>query len=208
MATHRKGQPETLFVSFENKVGFPQHWHWSPVELAALDQGAEAIGDVVMGRLAAAGLTVDISGDNGAYAFIHDRDLSRSVVNGKVVDVPEQPGFHFFAKLVDGQQQTYQNLADIIGVNEPQVDHVKPGRYTRDNKLSYLCHVKYAALGKIGWSRDEKTGRLVGRYGYDPAEVVTLAGRPYIDIAAERWTAWVRGRRPERDPSGQTPLAV
>ncbi len=156
----------------------PTYWAWAandPAAAVVLDQGATVLLAHLVERLEAGGVKVA-----DAYGIVHDKD-TRSVWDpataGYVLEV-KPPHLHAVFKFATrSDSAAISVLAGLLGVESQYVEKPGRGRFAYDNMLSYLVHVKYT-----------------DKHQYDPSEVATVRGRPYPEIAAERWPVWLKGR--------------
>ena len=114
-----------------------------------------------------------------AYAIKHDKDTS--VVFDKELQETTtelaQPHIHALLKFKKCKGATLSTLAEIIGLAEEYLEKSKSGRYGYDNLLAYLIHAK---------DKD--------KYQYTPDEVVTLAGKDYLEVYHQRKESWLKGK--------------
>lgn len=114
-----------------------------------------------------------------AYAIKHDKDTS--VVFDKELQETTtelaQPHIHALLKFKKCKGATLSTLAEIIGLAEEYLEKSKSGRYGYDNLLAYLIHAK---------DKD--------KYQYSPDEVVTLAGKDYLEVYHKRKEIWLKGK--------------
>lgn len=113
------------------------------------------------------------------YGILHSEDVREvwSPVEGRMVVEKKPIHGHWVLYFKQGCGGTYTEIATILGLPVQQIEKTKPGRYGYDNSLAYLVHVKYA-----------------DKHQYDPSAVYTATGRPYTEIAQERWEEWLKGR--------------
>lgn len=116
------------------------------------------------------------------YAIIHKGDIRACDSSEKVDHV------HIVVKVRLGIS-TLTNIANAIGVEKAYIEKPKQGKYSYDNMLSYLIHIK----------DEEKTQ-------HDPSEVVCIGVsddntqygeqfcQAYTAIHEERCEAWLKGR--------------
>lgn len=112
-----------------------------------------------------------------AYAIKHDKDTSVSF-DKKLQETTTklaEPHIHALLKFKKGA--TLSTLAEKIGLAEQYLEKAKSGRYGYDNLLAYLIHAK---------DKD--------KYQYSPDEVVTLAGKDYLEVYHERKESWLKGK--------------
>lgn len=152
----------------------PEYWPgWNEEELATLEQDAGAMGRVLVSRLEAAGVEIV-----GAYAIWHDKDtheifdLATKTMREEVKDTH----IHFVAKVNPKTSKPLAGIAEILGIQSQYIEKAQ-NRYSYENFLAYLIHAK-----------DPE------KYQYDPAEVFTLVGEDFKDIAVRMWKKWSQGR--------------
>ncbi len=118
-----------------------------------------------------------------AYAIKHDKDTS--VVFDKELQETTtelaQPHIHALLKFKKCKGATLSTLAEIIGLAEEYLEKSKSGRYGYDNLLAYLIHAK---------DKD--------KYQYSPDEVVTLAGKDYLEVYHKRKEIWLKEKPKKR----------
>ena len=171
MADDTKKRPANLTTFMLSQDYLPEHWDWDVTEKAALGS-CDATAKVILDRLTAAGLSV-----REAYAITHDKDeheIWDEYQNQYIVNFTSNH-IHFSCKLAKGE--TLENIAKFIGVTPNYIGRPKAGRYAYDNMLSYLIHIKYPK-----------------KYQYNPQEVITLAGKDYIEYFRESHRRWMHGR--------------
>lgn len=115
-----------------------------------------------------------------AYVILHDKDvreiwdekLMRNVIEVK----PEH--FHCSFKFKKGANvgANINNIAHALTVEPQYVEKPKAGRFAWDNQLAYLIHAKD-----------------IDKHQYDPSEVYSYRGKPYIEIYQESKERWERG---------------
>lgn len=151
----------------------PEHWDWDPNELTALSS-CDAAAKIIAARFAAAGVPLE-----EAYAIEHDKDEKDIWDEYQNIYNKEVSGrhMHIVAKLGKENALPLEQIASIAGVDPAYIEKPRPGRYSYDNMLSYLIHIKYPE-----------------KYQYDEDAVITLAGRPYMYYYRERHKAWMQGR--------------
>ena len=149
----------------------PEHWDWDPSELKSLGNPGD-MANVILRRLQAAELEV-----TEAYAIEHDKDereLWNEYENQYQVKIAETH-IQVVCKLATGE--TLENIAKFIGISPNFIAKPKTGRYSYDNMLSYLIHIKYPS-----------------KYQYRPDNVITIAGKDYIRHFNESHRRWMHGR--------------
>ena len=149
----------------------PEHWDWDPSELKSLGNPGD-MANVILRRLQAAELEV-----TEAYAIEHDKDeheLWNEYENQYQVKIAETH-IQVVCKLATGE--TLENIAKFIGISPNFIAKPKTGRYSYDNMLAYLIHIKYPS-----------------KYQYKPDDVITIAGKEYIKHFSESYSRWMHGR--------------
>lgn len=78
--------------------------------------------------------------------------------------------------------RTIKNIAEALGLAENAIEKPEKGRYSLDNQLAYLTHIKYT-----------------DKHQYSPKDVVSIipegsTGEEYTVIYERRYFDWVRGR--------------
>jgi hypothetical protein len=153
----------------------PAHWNWTPQELAILQtEDAKATAEIIKGRLESHGVKVA-----ACYAIKHNEDQKElwDEYNCQYISCMATNHIHIVFKFADNSGKQLDEIAEIVGIAPQFVEKPRTGRYAYDNMLSYLIHIKYP-----------------DKYQYKAAEVVTLAGRDYMNISRERHKAWMDGR--------------
>ena len=112
-----------------------------------------------------------------AYGIIHDKDEEElyDVETQQFYTKPIDSHGHLLFKLSEGMP--IYKLADVIGIEPQYIEKAKRGRYGYDNLLSYLIHSKES-----------------NKYQYAPQEVVSAAGKNYMEVFKERFSSWKKGR--------------
>lgn len=162
----------------------PTHYNnWTKKELATLGD-CKATAEVVKKRLEDNGLIV-----KEMYAIEHTGEK-------KADSQPEEQHngtaetkvhYHIIVKFEPTHGATLKKIAKYIGVPPEVIEKPKPGRYSYDNMLSYLTHIKYA-----------------DKLQYDPNEVVTLAGTDYMNYFNEHKDRWIKARAIVTKKGGKT----
>ncbi len=150
----------------------PEHWNWSFQEKAALGSSVADTAKVIYDRLVDAGIEIV-----EAYAIMHDMDehiIWDEYVNQYRMSFTSHH-IHFTARLKKGA--TLETIANVIGVSLKFIEKPKSGRYSYDNMLSYLIHIKYPK-----------------KYQYNPQSVLTICGKLYIEYFREKHEQWMHGR--------------
>ncbi len=156
-------------------LGFdPKHYpEWTDREKAALGDVSETA-KAVKERLENGGCKV-----KEMYAIRHGGGGPKPRGGHGQADTPRPPSahIHIVVKFEPGGGKPLAELAEICGINENFIEPPKSGRYSYDNMLSYLTHIKYA-----------------DKCQYDPHDVITIAGKDYMDYYRERHEAWQKAR--------------
>ena len=169
-----KGKKQANLMTFMVSQDFlVEHWKWSAAEKTALtDCGKTA--QVIFDRFNAEGIPL-----SEAYAIAHDKDEHEvfDEYQNQYISSFTTNHIHFVGKLDKDNAQPLERIAEIVGVEENYIERPKAGRYSYDNMLSYLIHIKYPE-----------------KFQSNPHAVITLAGKPYIDYFRENHRSWMRGR--------------
>lgn len=161
----------------------PAHYNWPEKELAALGD-CKAIAEVIKKRLEDNGVKV-----KEMYAIEHKGEKkadSKSKEYHNSTDATK-PHYHIVARLEPSHGATLEEIAEYIGVPPEVIEKPKPGRYSYDNMLAYLTHIK-----------DES------KIQYAPEDVVTLAGSNYMDYYNQRKERWIKAREIVAQKGGKT----
>lgn len=181
----RSGERLTLF--FIEQQTKPEYWEWSEDELKTFDTEEEiektkAILKVIKNHFEKAGYKL-----SALYGKIHSLDTVEgwSDSTKKFENVPKEEHIHIIGEL-SGENPlkktiSISEISSIVGVPKNQVEPPKSGRYSKDNKLAYLIHAK-----------DPDKYRYY-EHIEEVQSVVTLIGRDYMQIYAQRKGAWERG---------------
>lgn len=150
-----------------------KHWNWDNDDMQAVqNQDEKAMGEIIRRKLEDKGIKV-----KALYAVKHtkdtkmgwDEDVQQQVIvyksnHGHWVAVLDTPAF-------------IADIASAVGLEPQFVEKPKTGRYSCDNMLSYLIHIKDSS-----------------KYQYAPEDVTTIVGDNYMGIYAERKEAWEKAR--------------
>ena len=98
-----------------------------------------------------------------------------------------KPHYHILVRFEPSHGATLEEIAEYIGVPPEVIEKPKPGRYSYDNMLAYLTHIK-----------DES------KIQYAPEDVVTLAGSNYMDYYNQRKERWIKAREIVAQKGGKT----
>lgn len=150
-----------------------EHWNWTNAEKTKLGDVME-MGKIIKARLENAGCEIE-----ELYAIKHDKDNKKMWNNYKMIYELKFTSnhAHFVIKFKKGKGKPLNEIALAIGVEENFIEKPKRGRYSYDNMLSYLTHIKYPK-----------------KYQYSPDSVCTIAGKDYMEYFSERREAWMIGR--------------
>lgn len=85
--------------------------------------------------------------------------------------------YHILVKFEPSHGATLGEIAKYIGVRPEIIEKPKQGRYSYDDMLAYLTHIKYK-----------------NKIQYAPEDVVTLAGTNYMDYYNEYKKKWIKAR--------------
>jgi hypothetical protein len=161
----------------------PAHYNWTKNELAALGD-CRATAEIIKKHLE----------DNGAkvkemYVIEHKYDKkadSKAEDHHKGTD-ETKPHYHILVKFEPSYGATLEEIAEYIGVPPEVIEKSKQGRYSYDDMLAYLTHIK-----------DES------KILYAPEDVVTLAGSNYMDYYNQRKERWIKAREIVAKKGGKT----
>lgn len=152
----------------------PEHWPgWTDEEKKLLGV-IEAMGRNIKKRLEAGGCVLlemyGIKHDKDEHKLWDEYNMAYKLHFGVV-------HAHYVIKFASGRGETLKKLAELIGITPNYIEKPRRGRFSYDNMLSYLLHIKYPE-----------------KYQYEPQAVVTLAGSDYMVYYREQHEAWMRGR--------------
>lgn len=113
------------------------------------------------------------------YLVIHDKDHQNKWNEqiGDYVLEPKKEHIHGVAKFKKGKSLPLEDIATLIGVEPQYIDRPKPGRYSYNNMLSYLIHIKN-----------------IDKAQYKESEVVTILGEDYQEIYNINRENWIKAR--------------
>lgn len=172
-------KPANLTTFMLSQDFLPEHWDWTAPEKYVLasysntDDAAKMVGNVIYNRLMSNGLDIV-----EAYAITHNKDehIIWNEYKNQYITSFTTHHIHFVAKLKVGA--TLEKIAEIIGVEPNFIEKPQRGRYSYDNMLSYLIHIKYPQ-----------------KYRYNARDVVTFVGKDYFNhYYAENHKQWMHGR--------------
>ncbi|MCD8338418.1 MAG: hypothetical protein LUD18_14340 [Lachnospiraceae bacterium] len=154
------------------------HWDWTkPDELQALQsKDVGLIGKIILDKLEAAGMVVE-----DFYGVRHDKDVHEvwsEVDKMMIVDYKTDHG-HWVTHFAKGKGGTVAEIAVAVGLEPQFIEKPKRGRYSYENMVAYLTHVKY----------DDKD-----KHNYDPHEVVTLRGCDYMTYYMQHLDSWQKAK--------------
>lgn len=152
----------------------PEHWPgWTGAEKAMLGN-CEEMGKIIKKRLEDGGCEIV-----EMYGMIHDKDEHRLWDEYEMLYKLQfsLAHIHIVVKLAPEKGKTFDELAELIGIKSNYIEKPKAGRYAYDNMLAYLTHIKYHK-----------------KYQYAPQDVITFAGKDYMEYYRERYEAWMKGR--------------
>lgn len=115
------------------------------------------------------------------YGIVHDKDMRKawSQDDRKEHTVPKDRHVHILGRI--SKALTPEKIAEVLGVNTECLT-LPTNRYSYNNFLAYLVHIKYA------WKAQ-----------YEPEEVATLVGTPYMAVYSVNHHDWMVGRSKMRD---------
>jgi len=151
------------------------NWQWSDTEKQALTAGdLYRICAIILNRLESGGLQVD-----EMYVIPHGKDSITAWDDTQGCNVTTLKAFHvhIVIRFRKGTGGTVDEIAALIGLAPQYVEKPNKGRYAYDNMLSYLTHIKYA-----------------DKFQYAAKDVITIRGRDYKAVYAERYETWIKGR--------------
>lgn len=148
----------------------PVHYKWTEKELEALED-CKATAEVIKIRLE----------DNGAkvkemYVIEHRSEAKAAKEFHSNVD-EAQRHYHIVVSFEPSHGATLREIAEYIGFPPEVIEKPKPGRYSYNNMLSYLTHIKYE-----------------DKIQYPPEDVVTLVGTDYMDYYNANKERWIKAR--------------
>lgn len=152
-----------------------QYWNWTDAELQMIaSEDIRGIAEVIKSRLEKGGCEIA-----EMYIINHDKD-QRKVWNEVECEyeITYKPKHvHVDIKFIQQKGATLPVIANLVGIEPQYIEKAGKGKYGYDNLLSYLTHIKYSE-----------------KHQYNVDEVLTICGRPYADVYAERKTDWEKGR--------------
>ena len=161
----------------------PAHYDWTENELAALGD-CKATAEVVKRRLEDNGTKV-----KEMYVIEHRGEKKANSKPKEYHNSTDttKPHYHILVRFEPSHGATLEEIAEYIGVPPEVIEKPKPGRYSYDNMLAYLTHIKY-----------------VNKIQYAPEDVVTLAGSNYMDYYNHRKERWIKAREIVAKKGGKT----
>lgn len=161
----------------------PAHYDWTENELAALGD-CKSTAEVIKNRLENNGAKV-----KEMYAIEHEdgkkADSKSKACHNSTNTI--KPKYHILVKFEPSHATPLKEIAEYIGVPPEVIEKSKQGRYSYDDMLAYLTHIKY-----------------VDKIQYAPEDVITLAGSDYMDYYNERKERWERAREIVAKKGGKT----
>lgn len=161
----------------------PAHYDWTESELAALGD-CKSTAEVIKNRLENNGAKV-----KEMYAIEHEdgkkADSKSKACHNSTNTI--KPKYHILVKFEPSHATPLKEIAEYIGVPPEVIEKSKQGRYSYDDMLAYLTHIKY-----------------VDKIQYAPEDVITLAGSDYMDYYNERKERWERARAIIAKKGGKT----
>lgn len=161
----------------------PAHYDWTENELSALGN-CKSTAAVIKRRLE----------DNGAkvkemYVIEHRGEKKANSKPKEYHNSTDttKPHYHILVRFEPSHGATLEEIAEYIGVPPEVIEKPKPGRYSYDNMLAYLTHIK-----------DES------KIQYAPEDVVTLDGSNYMDYYNQRKERWIKAREIVAQKGGKT----
>lgn len=161
----------------------PAHYDWTENELAALGD-CKATAEVVKRRLEDNGTKV-----KEMYVIEHRGEKKANSKPKKYHNSTDttKPHYQILVKFEPSHGATLEEIAEYIGVPPEVIEKSKQGRYSYDDMLAYLTHIK-----------DES------KIQYAPEDVVTLAGSNYMDYYNQRKERWIKAREIVAKKGGKT----
>lgn len=153
----------------------PEHWNWTDAEKQVLSSNdCTLVGKVIMDRFKQHGIELE-----AAYIIIHDKDEHEiwNEYQNQYICIYTSNHIHLVGKLKKEDALTIEKISEIVGLDVNYLDKSNPGRYSFDNMLAYLIHIKYPE-----------------KYRYEAKSVITLTGPNYMKTYSERHKSWMRGR--------------
>lgn len=112
-----------------------------------------------------------------AYIIVHDKDTKKVWIPDKKIYIETLKSLHVHFLFKFSKGATFAELVDVLGIESQFIEKPKSGRYSYDNKLSYLIHAKDG-----------------DKFLYSPSEVHTLVGEDFQNIYNIRRISWEQGR--------------
>lgn len=150
----------------------PEYWPgWTDAEKAMLSD-SKAMGDIIKKRLENGGCEIA-----EMYGIIYSKDDKHLWDEYQMIYKLgfKLPHIHIVIKFKPKKGKTLG--LELIGVKSNFIEPPKAGRYSYDNMLAYLIHIKYHK-----------------KYQYDSHDVITFAGKDYMEYYREKYEAWMNGR--------------
>lgn len=163
------------------------YWNWDADELDAIVNGdVQAITQIIAARLTNAGMAIE-----EMYAIKHDKDtqIGWDDIDMKTVVEYKTNHIHCVVKFMDGKGSILQNIAAAVGLEPQFIEKAGKGKYGYDNLLSYLIHIKYT-----------------DKYQYEPGEVFTFKGKPYMLVYELQKELWIKGRSKIQSDKGRADI--
>lgn len=152
----------------------PAHYlDWTDEEIKALGN-VKSVAEVLKKRLVNNSLQIQ-----GMYAVEHKGEKandSQAPAGVSIVDQTKKH-YHIVVKFAPRGGATLAELADYMGISPQIIEKPKTGRYSYDNMMAYLIHIKYK-----------------DKLQYAPEKVVTLAGPDYVDYYNAHVENWRKAR--------------
>lgn len=162
--------------TFSTKLD-PANFNWSEKELEAVKiYDIQGISEIIKKRITSI-KSVELE---ALYVILHDRDVMEKYDETKdeLVCVEKDAHIHVLGRFKSKKEgATIAKLASVLGLAENIIEKPKQGRFAYDNMLAYLVHAK---------ERD--------KVHYDPTQVITVVGKPYIEVYKENIETWNKGK--------------
>lgn len=178
--TQPKGKKRPARVSYCSGMQYLEPEYWDALtqeDIDALGGSAQDVLDLIIRRFEdgdKAGVSVDLS---SAHVIIHDKDTHEvwDDESGRMVTETKPRHAHFV--LGFDKPVPFNLIPLVLGLEAQFVEKPKPGRYGRENVMSYLIHAKD-----------------VEKYQYDPSEVASFGAESYMGYYMRHKEVWLEGR--------------
>lgn len=163
-----------LTLAFITQDFLPEHWNWTDVEKQSLGD-IKAMSDIICKRIENAHPNTKVT---ECYVIKHDKDYKQvwDETTLSLTKVYKTNHMHMLLTF-SGDKLTISQISTTLGLGLSYIEPPKSGRYAKDNKLAYLIHAK------------EKD-----KYHYNPIEVYTHRGEPYMGIYMTKKDTWEKSK--------------